>query len=154
VDVESQLKHRLLWIPSTFPDLCERRLWDRFSAYSPTVCRTEQQAAEAIRKHGISVALAHGSANGLANSGDPAALLVALQTECPTLSFFLRDVHLPISKAVQLARRGAAGIFGEESDEAAVVNEVESALLRESSGKEFWRRGLVGSSEAVEWLRR
>ncbi len=79
-----------------------------------------------------------------------ALLTVTLQTECPTLSFFLRDPGLPISKAVQLARKGAAGIFGQETDENAVAEEVESALRREDAGIEHWRRNLIGTSVAIE----
>ena len=68
-----------------------------------------------------------------ADAWDSTSLLTALQTECPTLSFFLRDIRLPISKAVQLVRKGAAGIFGQEADETTVAGEVESALSREDT---------------------
>jgi DNA-binding NtrC family response regulator len=146
VDAESQLRRKLLWIPSNAPDLCEHRLWDRFSRYSPAVCRTERQAVEAIRRDGVSVALA----NGPADAWDSTDLLVALQTECPTLSFFLRDIRLPISKAVQLARKGAAGVFGQEADETAVAEQVESALSLEEPGAQPWRRRLIGTSTSME----
>jgi DNA-binding NtrC family response regulator len=89
-------------------------------------------------------------ANGPADAWDSASLLTALQAECPTLAFFLRDPELPISKAVQLARKGAAGIFGQEADDAAVAAEVESALTREGAGTERWRRNLIGTSAPIE----
>jgi DNA-binding NtrC family response regulator len=146
VDAESQIRRKLLWIPSSAPDLCEHRLWDRLSRYSPAICRTEQQAVDAIRRHGTSVALA----NGPADAWDASALMTALQTECPTLSFFLRDIRLPISRAVQLARKGAAGIFGQEADESTVAGEVESALRREDAVEEPWRRRLIGTSASIE----
>ena len=106
------------------------------------------QAVDAIRKHGMHVALA----NGPADKGDSAALVTGLQAECPVVSFFLRDIRMPISKAVQLARKGVAGIFGPETDETMIAGEVETAINREESGKEHWRRNLVGSSEIMEGI--
>jgi len=146
VDAGNQPKKKLLWIPSSAPDLCEHRLWDRLSRFSPAICRTEQQAVDAMRRHGTTVALA----NGPADAWDATALLTALQMESPRMSFFLRDIRLPISKAVQLARKGAAGIFGQEADASTVADEVESALTREEPGDEPWRRRLVGTSAAME----
>jgi DNA-binding NtrC family response regulator len=146
VDAESQVRRKLLWIPSGEPDLCERRLWDRLSRFSPAICRTEQQAVDAIRKHGTNVVLA----NGPGDVWDSAALLAALQSESPTISFFLRDIRLPISKAVHLVRKGAAGIFGQDEDESTVAGEVESALCREETGKQHWRRNLIGASASME----
>jgi transcriptional regulator with GAF, ATPase, and Fis domain len=101
---------------------------------------------EAIRRDGASVALV----NGPADAWDSTDLLEALQTECPTLSFFLRDIRLPISKAVQLVRKGAAGVFGQEADEMAVAEEVESALGPEGPGAQPWRRRLIGTSASME----
>jgi transcriptional regulator with GAF, ATPase, and Fis domain len=148
VDAENQVQRKFLWIPSSAPDLCERRLWDRLSRFSPAVCRTEQQAVDAIHQHGTSVALA----NGPAEAWDPTELLTALQAECPSTLFFLRDIRLSISKAVQLARKGAAGVFGQEADEMTVAGEVESALRRNETSKEYWRRNLIGTSAAIEQI--
>ncbi len=146
MDVESQLRQKLLWIPSRDPDLCERRLWDRLSRFSPAICRTEQQAVGTLRQHGTSVALA----NGPADDWDPTSLMTALQIECPTLAFFLRDPALPVSTAVQLVRKGAAGVFGPEADETTVAAEVEPAILREKGGEGHWRRNLIGTSPVIE----
>jgi len=136
----------MLWIPSRDPDLRERRLWDRLSRFSPVICRTERQALDAIRSHSINVVLA----NGPAEEWESAALLAALKTECPSVSFFLRDQRLPAPKIVQLTRKGAAGIFGPETDESTVAAEVESALLVHEPPAEPWRQGLIGSSPAME----
>ncbi len=147
MDVENQVQRKLLWLPSSSPDLCERRLWDRFSRFSPDVCRTGQQAVDAIRLRGTNVAVA----NGPADAWDSTTLLTALLAECPTLSFFLRDTRLPVSKVVQLVRKGAAGVFGQEADEITVASEVESALMRDE-GKENWRRNLIGTSSVLEQI--
>lgn len=137
---------KLVWFPSSSPDCFERRLWDRLSHFSPAICRTEGQAVDAIRKHDARVAVAHGPGE----TWEPTTLLATLQAECPSVRFYLRDIRLPISKAVQLARKGAAGVFGPESDEAAVAGEVESALRRQATGPLPWRREVIGNSDAME----
>jgi DNA-binding NtrC family response regulator len=138
--------HQLLWVPSSFPDVCERRLWERLSRFSPTLCHTEAQAIDAVRNKRGRVAVA----NGPATTWSPMNLLSALQRECPSVSFFLRDTGLPISEAVQLTRNGAAGVFGQESDEAAIADEIQSVLGRQSTGQQSWRGRLVGASESIE----
>ena len=89
-------------------------------------------------------------ANGPADAWESTSLMAAIQAECPSAAFFLRDIRLPISKAAQLARKGAAGIFGAEDDETIVAVEVESALGREDAGPEPWRRSLIGESAAIQ----
>jgi DNA-binding NtrC family response regulator len=140
--------HKLLWIPSGAPDIFERRLWDRLSRFSPAICRTEPQALDVIRRFGTRVAVA----NGPADTWDPVLLLTSLQAECPSVSFFLRDTRLSISKAVQLARKGAAGVFGNDSDEATIADEVESTLDRYQGHHQKWRENLVGNSEPMEQI--
>ena len=89
-------------------------------------------------------------ANGPAGAWESTSLMAAIQAECPSAAFFLRDIRLPISKAAQLARKGAAGIFGPEDDETIVAVEVESALGREDAAPEPWRRSLIGESAAIQ----
>ena len=146
MDVINRMLRKLLWIPSSAPDLCERRLWDRLSRFRPVVCRTGQQAVDAARGEADVVVLA----NGPAEAWEAASLLAAIQAECPSAAFFLRDLRLPVSRAAQLARKGAAGIYGPEDDETMVAVQVESALGRESAGPEPWRRGLIGESAAIQ----
>jgi transcriptional regulator with GAF, ATPase, and Fis domain len=134
-----------LWLPSDEPDLFERRLWDRLSRFPVTICRTARQAVDAVRQTGASVALA----NGPAENWDAASLLNALQAGCPDVCFFLRDIRLPISQVVHLTRRGAAGIFGPESDETTVAAEIQSALER-SDAVSSWRRSLIGTSASMD----
>jgi len=106
------------------------------------VCRTEQQAVDAARRQTAIVVLA----NGPADAWESTSLLAAVRAECPSVAFFLRDIRLSISKAAQLARKGAAGLFGPEDDDAAVAAEVEPALDQEDTGPGPWRRTLVGQS--------
>ncbi len=146
MDVINQIQRKLLWLPSGAPDLCERRLWDRLSRFRPVVCRTEQQAVDASRSQRIIVALA----NGPAEAWESASLLTAIQTECPNTTFFLRDIALTLSKAGQLGRKGAAGIFGPEDDETTVAEEVESALGRADAAPSEWRHRLIGESAAIQ----
>jgi transcriptional regulator with PAS, ATPase and Fis domain len=89
-------------------------------------------------------------ANGPSDAWDAAALLKTLQGECPNLLFFLRDTGLAISKAVQLTRMGAAGVFGAEADVSNIAGEVESALQRQVAGSENWRATLIGSSDTMQ----
>jgi transcriptional regulator with GAF, ATPase, and Fis domain len=145
VDDECQASRKLLWLPSDKPDALERRLWDRLSRFHPTICRTERQAVDAIRQTGATVTLA----NGPAENWDAGSLLSALQTEFPAVSFFLRDIRLPVFQAVHLTRHGAAGIFGQESDETTVTAEIESALER-SDAISSWRRNLIGTSPSMD----
>src|SRR5689334_10291950 len=97
-----------------------------------------------MRRHGAGIALAHGPSE----FWDAVGLLASLQSINSTVSFFLRDRRLPVSKAVQLARKGAAGVFGEESDESEIAGQIERLLVRED--KPTWRRSLIGSSAAME----
>ncbi len=91
-------------------------------------------------------------ANGPADMLEPVTLLSAMRLACPSVAFFHRDIKLPVSKAVQLARSGAAGIFGAEADEEAVVAAIESALQGENAAIDPWRRGIVGESSVVQQL--
>jgi transcriptional regulator with GAF, ATPase, and Fis domain len=146
VDVINQMRRKLLWLPSSAPDLCERRLWDRLSRFRPVVCRTEQQAIDSARGQRPIVALA----NGPSDAWECTSVLAAVQAECPSAAFFLRDLRLPVSKAAQLGRKGAAGIFGPEDDETTVGAEVEAALGRADTAPERWRRTLIGESAAMQ----
>ena len=146
MDVNKGTLRKLVWLPSSAPDLCERRLWERLSRFQPVVCRTGQQAVDAIRWQTTVVALA----NGPADTWDSTALLSAIQSECPDAAFFLRDKLLSVSEAAQLGRKGAAGIFGPEADEITVASAVESALEFEDAAPETWRRSMVGESPGMQ----
>lgn len=145
MDVNNPIRRTFIWLPSSAPDLVERRLWDRLSRFEPIVCRTAQQAAERGR-NGAIVALA----NGPSESWSPASVLETLEAETPGAVFFLRHRTLPLSVAAHLGRRGAAGVFGPEADDSAVAAEVESALGGFDGVNESWRSGLIGESEAMQ----
>jgi DNA-binding NtrC family response regulator len=145
--VSSAYNHRpkLLWTPSDSPDLFERKLWDELQEFAPIVCRTESQTANAAREASGSVILALAPAA----HWNVESLFSQVKTIAPESPFFLRDMDLSVSKAVQLIKRGITGIFGRGDAVESVVNELRKALVPTGSKADDWRQDLIGNSAAM-----